>query len=194
MNITRETESAYKEINEVLKKHAALTRINPNTFDETVSTHMLELKMIEYGYNIKSHSISNSDYCRFNNAVVSWFGPKESKHSRIISNYRGCDKDKPNNEYLVKISFPTGAYSIGNDIIDYPEEIFNSLLNSIKEYKPDFTDPMNHKYYFRLDRGADIFNNINNLIKEARANALLTARDEEIKKLESKLAELKSKK
>lgn len=77
-----------------------------------------------------------------------------------------CNMDeKPNNEMLLAIQFPTGAYIFGES---YDRELFNDFYKELKQYKPKFCDDLNHYLYFDLKNASKIYNEYGNIYKKYR--------------------------
>ncbi len=98
-------------------------------------------------------------------------------------------KNKPEvGEILFSIRFPTGAYIFGDY---YPKELFNDFFNELKDYKPDYSDSMNHCLYFKIENAREIFKNYNNVLKKYRELSVEEHKKHKIKKLKKELEELK---
>lgn len=83
------------------------------------------------------------------------------KYNRTIS--WSVDGRQPEDEIMLVISFPTGAYIFGDS---YPEELFERMWTEIKSYNPKYTDDMNKTVYFPLDKAAPIANEFRNILNK----------------------------
>lgn len=118
----------------------------------------------------------------FNNAEEE----KKSGSGRFIS---WADDDKqPLNEWLLRISFCTGAFIFGED---YPVDLFQRFWNELKEYNPDFVDSHNHGLYWRLDKAKDIYNNYRSIKNKYYELNKEESKQRKILKMEADLAKLK---
>ena len=76
-------------------------------------------------------------YCREESEVISW----------------SDDGRQPSDEYVYKISFPSGAYIFGEF---YLENIFQQFFSELKSYRPKYTDSRNHSLYFSPDNAKEV--------------------------------------
>lgn len=75
------------------------------------------------------------------------------KYRRHIS--WSADGRQPEDEVLLALTFPTGAYIFGDS---YPVNLFNEMWEEIKTYDFKYVDDMNHNIYFPLENAALIAN------------------------------------
>ena len=83
------------------------------------------------------------------------------KHNRTIS--WSVDGRQPEDEIMLVISFPTGAYIFGDS---YPKELFERMWTEIKSYGFKYADDMNNNVYFSLDTAAPIANAFRNILNK----------------------------
>jgi len=77
-----------------------------------------------------------------NSKCVGWWGEKYGRHISWSD-----DGKQPEDELLLVISFPTGAYIFGDD---YPTEFFKEFFQELKTYNPKYTDTTNKTLYFQF--------------------------------------------
>ena len=75
------------------------------------------------------------------------------------------DDRQPKNEWLLNISFPTGAYIFGQDY-DYQQDLFQEFIKELKSYKPDYSDTVNKSFYWKLENAKGILENFNDILKK----------------------------
>ena len=83
------------------------------------------------------------------------------KYRRTIS--WSADGRQPDDEIMLVLSFPTGAYIFGDS---YPTEIFTRMWEEIKSYGYKYVDDMNHNVYFSLDVAAPIANGFRDILNK----------------------------
>lgn len=159
------TKKAYDEILKVLHKHRDLCLYDIPELERTAKIHLFGLELKEkYGLNIDPKSVDSLDYQRFGEKIIGLFG---RKHKRTIS--WSFDGRQPEDEYLFKVGFPTGAYIFGEGEFfnkDYPTDFFQKFWIELKSYKPDYSDEVNHCLYWKLENAKDAFNNYEAVLKK----------------------------
>lgn len=153
----------YKKLIALAKKYKDVCIIDPPDHLEYIAkNHLFGLELVEkYGLNLDPKKINTS----WNNiSEYLYIGFYDGEKARIS----WSDNDEqPDNEYLLSISFPTGAYIFGsssND--DYPSEFFQKFFNELRSYGPKFLDSVNHNLYYSLDNAKDVFSNFNSILKK----------------------------
>lgn len=154
------TKKVYNEILKAMKKHKDICVFDIESLEIKANIHLYGLELKEkYGLDINPKEVDSTsfnvfhEYCRlykvgkdFNNSV-SW----------------SDDGRQPDNELLLNIAFPTGAYIFGED---YPTTLFQRFFLELKSYKPKYTDSHNHCLYFSMDNAKDVFNNFQSIYKK----------------------------
>lgn len=109
--------------------------------------------------DIDPKRINSLDYIRFGNfKVLCWWG---EKYNRTIS--WSVDGRQPKDEFLLQISFSTGAYIFGDD---YPTELFQKFWLELKTFKPDYIDEANNSLYWNIENAKEIFNSFDDILKK----------------------------
>lgn len=98
------------------------------------------------------------------------------------------DGRQPNNEWLLSISFSTGAFIFWDD---YPKELFNELFEELKTYNPKYTDTNNHYLYYSLEDSWKIIKEYKSIMEKYHKRNKEEANLRRIKKLELELEKLK---
>lgn len=83
------------------------------------------------------------------------------KYHRTIS--WSADGRQPEDEIMLVLSFPTGAYIFGDS---YPTELFARMWEEIKSYGYKYVDDINHNVYFSLDVAAPIANGFRDILNK----------------------------
>lgn len=83
------------------------------------------------------------------------------KYRRTIS--WSVDGRQPEDEIMLVLSFPTGAYIFGDS---YPTELFARMWEEIKSYDFKYLDDVNHNVYFSLDVAAPIANGFRDILNK----------------------------
>lgn len=177
---------AYTEILDVLRKYEDICIFDVKHLERKANIHLLGIDIIEkYGYNININSIDSLQYNTFGSyrKIIMYDGDRE----KIAWPDNG---KQPDNERLLEISFPSGAYIFSDT---YPEELFKEFIDEIKSYKPDYIDSHNHSYYFTLENGSKIFNNFEKILDTYRKKYIEGDKQRKIDKLKEELKQLESK-
>lgn len=160
-----ETKKAYDQILKLMRKHEELCVYDISEFERVAETHLFGLKLKEeYGLDIEAKQIKGLNYVIFGDKEIALYG---EKYNRTIS--FPVDGRQPEDEYLLRIGFSTGAYMFGyGDIFnkDYPVEFFQKFWLELKSYNPDYTDEANKTLYWKLENAKDIFNNYDNILRK----------------------------
>lgn len=176
---------AYNEIFEVIEKHKDLCIFDINGLRIESELHLFALRIIEdFGLEIRPNTIRSLSYNRINEYIS--IGMWGEKYKRTIS--WSDDNRQPDDELLLEISFPTGAYIFGQD---YPKELFSKFFNELKSYNPKYTDTTNKNLYFSMDNAKDVFNDFDSIYKKYREMNKEESIKRKIENLESELEKLK---
>lgn len=181
-------EKAYKEIFKVLNKYKDDVVFDIDDLKRKSEYHLFGLKLRnEYGLDINPKKVNNLNWFKIDEF---WIGDLSiglwgEKYGRTIS--WSDDGRQPDDEYLFKIGFSTGAFIFGKD---YPTELFNKFFVELSSYKPKYIDTVNHCLYWSLDTAKDIFNNYDNILKKYLELNKEDAKLRKKKELEKQLAEL----
>lgn len=154
------TKKAYNEIFKVLEKHKDICVFDIKELENKSKLHLFGLELKElYGLNINPKDIKSTTYNTFfeyvrihkvignNNSRISW----------------SDDGTQPDNELLVNICFPTGAYIFGED---HATDFFQRFFTELKTYNPKYIDSVNKSIYFSMDNAKDVFNNFQSILKK----------------------------
>lgn len=181
-NIARK---GYAEILKTLRKYKDVCVVDILAFERKAKHHLFGIKLKEeFGLNINPKEICSLDYIRFGNyMVVAWWG---EKYNRTIS--WSDDGSQPDDELLLQISFPTGAYIFGDD---YPADLFQKFFTELKSYNPKYIDSVNHALYFSIDNAKNVFNNLDSILEKYREMYKKDVRKRKIREMEEELEKLK---
>ncbi len=178
-----EAKKAYDEIFETMKKHEKMCIFDVTRLKKEAECHIFGLELREkYGLKFREKicSIDHNYFCNYL-CIARW----GEKYRRTIS--WSDDGTQPEDEVLLSISLPPGAYIFGKD---YPQEIFNQFFNELKEYNPKYKDSMNYTLYYPLDNAKDVFNNFDKILEKYRKINKEDINRRKIIKLKKELEEL----
>lgn len=179
---------AYDEILKVLHKHREVCVFDVSDLERKAKIHLFGLELKEvYGLNIDPKQVNSIDWIRFGDyrAIGLW----GEKHRRTIS--WSVDGRQPEDEMLLKIYFPTGAYIFGED---YAVNFFQKFWLELKSFKPDYIDEANHSLYWRLDNAKDVFNLFDETLKKYYELNREDAKQRRIEKMKKELEQLENSK
>jgi hypothetical protein len=190
---------AYQNILSVCKKYADIPPFK-NNYDfndiaqiiRAAKNHLEIVRWSEdYGLNFRHDKNINGRSFRIDDHIsFTRFEDAKSEKERGCGYYISWEDDgkQPNNEWLMNISFSTGAYFFGQD---YPQAIFEKFWQELKSYKPDYCDTANNNLYFKLENAKEIFNKYYDIVKKYKEINKKDSKQRKIKKLEEELAKLK---
>ncbi len=107
------------------------------------------------------------------------------KHGRKIS--WSEDDSQPEDEFLLDISFATGAYIFGDDC---PIELFKEFFNELKSYGPKYIDKHNKCLYFSMENAGRVFNEFENILNKYNEKNKEDEKKRRVKKLKAELEKL----
>lgn len=179
-----EQKIAYTEILEVCNKHQDPDLGDIREMAGKAKKHLFGIELSEkYGLNIDHNRIGNLEYYRVSDYLfLGWYG---EKYNRTIS--WEVDGKQPVDEFLLQISFSTGAYIFGED---YPEEIFKEFFEELKTYSPKYCDMTNHCLYFSMDNAGKVFNEFGKILQNYHQKNREDLKGRKIKKLQAELEKL----
>jgi len=155
-----QVKKAYEEIFKALKKHKDICVFDVEDLERKSKVHLFGLTLKEeYGLNIDPKQVQAVNY--FKPSDHTWIGWYGEKHNRTIS--WSVDGRQPEDELLLQIGFPTGAYIFGED---YATDFFQKFWLELKTYKPDYIDEANCCLYWNIKNAKEIFNSYNALLKK----------------------------
>lgn len=184
-----ETESAYKEILDVLNKHKDVVAYDYAELETKSKHHLFGLDLKEtYGLDLEPKDVHSLDYLRYKEYMaVLWMG---EKYRRTVS--WSDDGKQPDDELMLSICFPTGAYifgsSWGDD--DYPLELFQEFFQELKSHNPKFVDTTNHCLYFSIENASTIFNTFSEIMSKYHEKNKVDSKKRKIEKLQKEIEKL----
>lgn len=149
--------------------------------------HLWAIELFEkYGLKISHDVVNGKDHIRINENM--WIGIFGEQYRRTIS-WSDDDRQPKDGEYLLVLSFSTGAYIFGNDYLD---SLFNKFFVELKSYNPKYSDSHNHCLYYSLDNAKYIIDNYQDVFDKYYKLTNEERKKNKIIKLESELKKLKS--
>jgi hypothetical protein len=132
--------------------------------------------------------LSNS----YGNLYFSYYDDAKQEHeSGKGGRYIGWSDDgsQPLNEWLLSISFGTGAYIFGDD---YPVEMFQNYFNELKTLNHKFIDSANYYIYWTLEEAGNVLIQLPIITQKYIELNNKDSKVRKIKKLEEELNKLKN--
>ena len=178
MNDTR----PYQEILNAMEKHSLL--IEGSALDVRGA---LKCKIVQMGiftqFGIEStiplYRITGDCFHICDHRFITQFG---KVHNRAVS---WSDSGKqPDDEWLYRIGFSTGAYIFGES---YPTDTFNAFFDELKTYNPKYTDTHNHCLYFTAEHALKVHDQYKSIIQKYREMADCEIRESKIRNLKAEL-------
>lgn len=181
---TNEARKAYEKILAIMRKYEDMCGFDVEDFERKTKNYSFGVELKEkFGLGIDPREVTNTDFYRVDSyRFVGWYG---EKYGREIS--WSDDGRQPEDELLLEISFPTGAYIFGED---YPVELFQKFFLELKSYKPKYVDSSNKCLYFSMENASKVFNTFPEILRKYRDRYNVLHRKREIKRLKEELSKL----
>lgn len=182
-------QKAYDEVLGAISKYGDLLAFDYKKLETEAKHHLFGLELKEkYGLNIDPKEVYSSEWYTCKEHVsVGWFG---EKHRRTVS--WSDDGKQPEDELMVYINFPTGAYifggSWGDD--DYPVELFQEFFQELKSYNPKYVDSHNSSLYFPIETASAVFNSFSEIKAKYHEKNKIDSKKRKIAKLEKEIEKL----
>ena len=100
---------------------------------------------------------------------------------------------QPKDEWLLNISFPTGAYFLIDDNIfnkSYLKELFDQMLEEFLAFNPKYVDRLNKSIYFTQETAKEVLDNWNSIVGKYKGMVSNELKKIKIAKLQAELSEL----
>jgi len=154
-----EDKEIFKKIFNICKEYEGDNE-TVKTIKEKCNLELFRNEIIEkYNINIPINKINNTKYIR----IKDWHG---EICLGVFNEENTLNMDeKPKNEMLLSIQFPTGAYIFGEN---YDKELFDEFYKELKTYSPKFCDDLNHYLYYSLENASKIYNDYEDIYKKYR--------------------------
>lgn len=167
-----------------LKKHESVISNNPNMADwPRLLEGMIAVQKIseEFGIPIPS-DFCNTDWIDlgYHHQIGVYGGER-----KIYSPDNGIQPQE--GERLYRMSFPTGAYTLG---AEYPTQTFKAFFEELKSYQPKYVDSNNSSLYFTADKAGAAYKAFPTLLEKYKAQAEAEVKQKKIEKLRTELAKL----
>lgn len=175
-NSIKAKKTAYSEILKVCKKHEKIYDEQQRNFSDINTMKFSALNVLllidwyeKYGLII-SHEYKplQLNYFRISdNICFSYFIDGEHEKAKGTGKYITWSDDgrQPKNEWLLNISFSTGAYIFGDDY-NNQQNIFQDFINELKTYDPDYSDTINKSFYWKLENAKKIYEEYSTVFKK----------------------------
>lgn len=136
----------------------------------SAKNHLMLIDWYEkYGLKIShDHNPSNYNYLKIDDYIVfSYFNDGERDKASGSGKYISWSDDgrQPKYEWLLNISFPTGAYIFGDDY-DYQQQLFQDFIKELKTYNPDYSDTCNKSFYWKLENAKPIYEEFSGILRK----------------------------
>lgn len=191
---------AYQEILSVCDKYQGFDdKYDFNDIDDmrrSAKNHLLLIEWYEkYGLKIPHYSKPYSQQYFSVNSYSAFNYYKDAQQDK--DNCRGKyiswsdDNKQPKDEWLFEISFPTGAYIFGEDYKGQ-QELFQDFITELKSYKPNYSDTVNHHFYWKLENAKHIYDEFDKVLQKYRERNKSELDERKAERLRKELAELEA--
>lgn len=99
------------------------------------------------------------------------------------------DGRQPDNEWLLKISFPSGAYTLDRD---YPVSLFQEMFLELKSFEPKYCDTANKSLYFDSTNAKVVYDAFSGILMKYKRRVGEWKKEDRVKKLKEELAKLEA--
>ena len=195
----KEVKKAYQEILDVCKKHKKISE-NQYMGDIKIMLNSAKnhLSIIEwkekYGIDIPHSKQINGTYVELDEFIcLSYYEDgekdKENGYGKYVS--WSVDGRQPKEEWLLVISFSTGAYIFGSDY-EGQKQLFIDFFDELKSYNPTYTDDANSSLYWNIEKASNIYNDFHSILDKFRARNKAEFKTREIGRMKRELEKLQS--
>ena len=179
-----DTKAAFAKLFRLIEKHNDIYGLDLPAMKREAECQMFKIDLVEkYGFD-PSINVTSIDYISLGDWIgIGRYGKKYNR--RTIS--WPVDGRQPEDEYLLHISFPTGAYIFGED---YPEVLFQEFWEELKAVTPKYIDIVNSALYWPLDNASAAYANYKTVLQKYCEINKKDAKAREVLRLQKELAEL----
>lgn len=162
----------------------------------TLETVIENLKVSErFGIPLQDAKNNHTDWLKVGKRYDDFMtlGKFGENFGRTISWPDNGKQPRKTGEWLLTISFPTGAYIFSNGSISdssYPKETFNMFFNELKSHKPKFCDTANHCLYFTEETAKGVYDAFYILFDKYKGLVQDELKEQQKQKLRDELARL----
>lgn len=145
---------------------------------------------ISHDYNPERYDyIDLGKYTTFNH-----FGNGEHDKAKGSGRFISWSDDgrQPKDEWLLNISFSTGAYIFGEDY-EGQQQVFQDFISELKSYNPNYSDTVNESFYWKLENAKPIFDEFKSILNKYHDLNRLELNKRKAERLKKELAELEGK-
>jgi len=179
------TKKNYEALARDLEKHKELVAEDHDLRClELIENKIFTCELIEdYGWSIPSHITGNGNWFRISDEISAGTFGGDTK--RTIS-WEDNNLDAKG-EFLLRVSFCTGAYFFGQY---YDNEFFREFFLELNEYGPSFKDSRNKALYFSKEKAGKLLQDYTGLVGKYRKRYKSEADKRKAKKLREELQKL----
>lgn len=191
-----EWKKAYTDVLEVCEKYDDFdTNYSMSDIHDMKISAKNHLMLIEWyeNYGIKlDHDNKPYSYNHIrldDHRSISYYADAQKDHDNGAGRSISWSDDgrQPQNEWLYRISFSTGAYIFGED---YPDKLFQRFFDELASYKPDYSDRHNSSLYWTLENVRAIHDAYPEIMRKYREENAVDAKRRKAEKLRAELAAL----
>lgn len=185
----KEKIEAYEEVLKIVKENKGLFKEYVEISEGSLTNFVENLKVIERFDIPLSEGIHSYKYLTVGGSYLKRDCIKLVYYGKDLErNISWSDDGKqPQEEWLMTVSFPTGAYIFGDS---YPTETFKAFWEELKAFKPKYSDTTNHCLYFTEETAKDVYHAFGSLFETYRALVQDEVKEQRKKKLQEELARL----
>lgn len=99
------------------------------------------------------------------------------------------DGRQPKNEWLLHVSFPTGAYSLSSE---YPTSLFQEMFLEFKSFEPKYCDTTNNSLYFDSTKAKAFIDAYHSIFDKYKSKVSEWKKEDRLKKLKAELKSLEN--
>lgn len=171
-----------KKVQKFLLKHKELLdKYEVKTYDVDNAVKRAELSVM---FNIDLSNKQGTEWINFH------YGLSLGRFDGNKCNIAWSDDGRqPKNEWLLQLSFPTGAYSLDKD---YPVSLFQEMFLEYKSYEPKYCDTANKVLYFDHTKAKAVFDDYATIFNKYKARVDEWKREDRLKKLKAELKALEN--
>jgi IS1 family transposase len=146
---------------------------------------LITREKIQESFGIKLKDCYEYDDTYFKVGYDQYIAKYGEDYKRTIS--WSDDGRQPEDEWLLAITYPTGAYIFGDD---YQKETFEQFFNELKSFEPKYVDTNNHCVYYTADKAKAVYEKVDEIYQKYRIIAEHNRKASKVEALKKQLADL----
>lgn len=185
MSTLKNAKETYNLVLSIVENNQDLFPFSHSELSSQLDLYYFYLELVhKYNIPINKSRVYSTDWIKDSDHIT--FGRYGEKYNRTIS--WSTDGRQPDDEFLMNISFPTGAYIFGED---YPQNFFQKFFEELRSLNPDYTDLANKSLYWKIENASIVYKAFPEILKKYQVLNREDIKKRKIAAMEEELQKLK---